>query len=799
MRHYKIKLVEIIIAIFAVLVSAGVVLSDSLEPKAEVEITSCGCLNSADTTYVLQNDIVADKSCFAITAKNVTLDLNGHTITYDNAAPIVLANGDFENGAAGIPDDWDMSEAPNVVRNAGTYVQPVTVYSENYALKFSVPAFDQQVRSLNQVMLQPNTTYSISAMVFNNYHPTGQAYQSESISLFVGLDDGTIDKTAVQKGITWRGFQRINKTFTTGDLPESYYIKAGITGASEALVGNVYIDDIRIQKHRSVGIVVGPVSWRNPSRYPDFNQYGTATGAVIKNGSIIQGTANGDWSHAILIEGGSDSGFKIHDLHISVSGANTRAIDMNCIGSSEIYNNVIDSKVDTITSRDHYDGALVLSSYSGYNSKIYNNIINSGIQTGIFVCTAKDHSGDPIEISGNNITLQTKYTNDFAIVLYKDNGSLVYDNTINCGDKNNSCRGIFTGGNSIGSKIYNNTVSVQELKRNQEYGGCEMCGAYGIQVEPSIGAQVYGNKVTAYSGDCAAAALRLNLSEEKGSGEGALIHDNIFKAIAASGTQVSTSARILETDSSSADIRDNVFITNRYWMYFDGHAQGLVFTNNTFKTEGVLDTPFRPFQTCNYNSLFYPEDIILLDNAYPDEATKELFVNASFIRYPLTSVDLYSSFYYGWPLKITVKDNNNVISGASVNIKNVDSETVYSGVTDDNGEITVSLYEFRNKAGVKTYYNPYTISVSSGMFSKQQDITMDSAKAVVLSFGSELDPLDINQDGKIDILDVQLCVNALLGIEKTSTIVQKVKAAAEPKEVCNESDLQAVVNAVMRR
>lgn len=99
MRYYKIKLIRFIITVFIVFIAAGIALNDRLDASSETKITCCGYLSSPDTTYVLQDDIVADKSCFAITAKNVTLDLNGHTVTYDNAAPIVLVNGDFENGS----------------------------------------------------------------------------------------------------------------------------------------------------------------------------------------------------------------------------------------------------------------------------------------------------------------------------------------------------------------------------------------------------------------------------------------------------------------------------------------------------------------------------------------------------------------------------------------------------------------------------------------------------------------------------------------------------------------------------
>ena len=49
-------------------------------------ITSCGSLDTISTTYVLQNDVISDGQCFNINANNIVLDLNGHTVTYNNVS-----------------------------------------------------------------------------------------------------------------------------------------------------------------------------------------------------------------------------------------------------------------------------------------------------------------------------------------------------------------------------------------------------------------------------------------------------------------------------------------------------------------------------------------------------------------------------------------------------------------------------------------------------------------------------------------------------------------------------------------
>ena len=62
---------------FSILVSAAV---------SGTAVTACDTLANAGTTYVLQNDVSAAQSCFSIQADNITLNLNGHTITYNTGS-----------------------------------------------------------------------------------------------------------------------------------------------------------------------------------------------------------------------------------------------------------------------------------------------------------------------------------------------------------------------------------------------------------------------------------------------------------------------------------------------------------------------------------------------------------------------------------------------------------------------------------------------------------------------------------------------------------------------------------------
>ena len=49
-------------------------------------IDSCGILDRPGTTYILQKDVSSPGSCFLVKAERITLDLNGHAITYGTAS-----------------------------------------------------------------------------------------------------------------------------------------------------------------------------------------------------------------------------------------------------------------------------------------------------------------------------------------------------------------------------------------------------------------------------------------------------------------------------------------------------------------------------------------------------------------------------------------------------------------------------------------------------------------------------------------------------------------------------------------
>ena len=66
-------------------------------------------LNQASATYQLQTDVTTSGTAFVVLNQNITIDLNGHTVTYGDSQPITVTNGGFEQGSGTNVPGWNLS------------------------------------------------------------------------------------------------------------------------------------------------------------------------------------------------------------------------------------------------------------------------------------------------------------------------------------------------------------------------------------------------------------------------------------------------------------------------------------------------------------------------------------------------------------------------------------------------------------------------------------------------------------------------------------------------------------------
>lgn len=245
--------------------------------------------------------------------------------------------------------------------------------------------------------------------------------------------------------------------------------------------------------------------------------------AEIYNGTIVQASGDSAFSSVFMFGQGSfGSAPYIHDITATFQNVGAQFYSSAYLPpGARIDHNTIYDNVTRInrpgqgdqSARSHFQGQAIEISQNrnnrGRGDSIQANKIVGSPQGGVY--SDNQHT----VVSGNDITMNGRYANDFCDAMAADYQVAIANN---CHPK--SGRGFHVNANY--NIVSNNTISVIERKQNMEYGtngqpGCEIGGAYGVQVEfdssflraPPVGVKVTGNTITATAEDCKAIGLRV--------------------------------------------------------------------------------------------------------------------------------------------------------------------------------------------------------------------------------------------------------------------------------------------------
>jgi hypothetical protein len=240
----------------------------------------------------------------------------------------------------------------------------------------------------------------------------------------------------------------------------------------------------------------------------------------IYGGSIVESTNGPVKSPAIWVGESNDinPAPKVHDLTLKTFTQDSSPIFGSATTSGwQVHNNNIYYMSNQISSRHQFYGQAIWIADAEQAAgiipdQIYSNHIYAAPQGGV----RDTHKN--AKIYNNDITFNSYYTNDFCVDAPAD-GQEIYSNT--CHPV--SGRGIHTNASNV--YIHDNTITVTELRQNAEYGGCEIGGSYGIQVEydsgfapiPPTGVRVANNHIKAIAVDCDAIGLRMTSMQLTGS------------------------------------------------------------------------------------------------------------------------------------------------------------------------------------------------------------------------------------------------------------------------------------------
>ncbi|MFH0972060.1 MAG: hypothetical protein V1835_05855, partial [Candidatus Micrarchaeota archaeon] len=364
--------------------------------SAVTNINACATLSTANERYVLQNDIAADGKCFIISANGITLDLNGKTVTFDNAPPVNAANRGFELGTAGSASNWDQSSAPasqrtNAFPAAKGSWAPAEIQS--YVMKFAAPSAEQYVYS-DPITVDPNQYYVLSALI---QRPLGYKAQVVAQVMNGAQIVCTVHDNSWSDLLQWSADTCVFKPTST-----SIRVRLGVTGS---LGGNdAYFDGIEV-KTANYNID------NDPSTYAQVNKYGVQlvgrSNVRITNGKITQGQGGTYYARGVQVSGGST--IEIDNLEIRLNAPDSQALTFRVVSGTNIHNDAI-YMMGRRTQYSHNGGVAAMGFRAGTGHRIYSNSIEYAPH-GMYL----DWSVTDFQIYNNKITIDSNAIHSYGI------------------------------------------------------------------------------------------------------------------------------------------------------------------------------------------------------------------------------------------------------------------------------------------------------------------------------------------------------------------------------------------------
>jgi hypothetical protein len=641
-------------------------------------------LDQANTTYQLATDIDVPGTAFVAAAPGVTLNLNGHTVTYGDSAPITLNNGGFEQGSG--PTDvpgWDVSGAPNAIRLPartgmwGNWMLHIDNFTTAQTIVSSAVAIPSPGREY-AATITPKASSAVQSVVLQVVDSvTGQVLSSASSSN------------------AQRGYGIIAQFTPTTTNP--VLLKVIVT-PTPGMTGTVDLDYAAVTTSRDYGIVA-TTTYKGalPSQLqwlPSY--YNKAANFTVENGTIVQGQGRAASSADIYAK--SLPGLDVENVTGSINGQNSMNVFAQYAGNVTVHGSTFNATVDNITNRMLIFAAIYLDHLTG-SAVVDSNQIYNAPMDGVFAYNNPD--GSTVNITNNIIQQNTRVTDAYGISINGLQNFRIIGNNV---DPING-RGLIIDGwsNAVtkNGEIANNYFAAREVPNLEyAYNGLE---ATAFRTRDYDGAHVNLNihnntfyAVTGPGGVWAAIAVRLNQQATNTLNIGAnnLFANNYVKAIV---TTTNSSYRAFAFSLSGLDagtglqINSNTFESNDTSLTLGDNTsygltdQDVTFLSNTIRksTDGALRA---------YTSVLVGymktavHNVNLIGSIYDGGATSNLVftdVQTKDINVGVL-LTVSASNYYGAP-----------VAGAQIQVFDKTGGLVASGVTDAGGRVQFSVITYK--------------------------------------------------------------------------------------------------------
>jgi hypothetical protein len=696
-----------------------------LPEAGEMPVTEAGNYGMAGTTYVLVNDISAEKSAIFL-GKDVSLDLNGYTITYANGNYEHIPNGSFEEGLTG----WDLTKAPS----AGIVDTRVHVFIGNNMLHISA---GEEIVSQYINLPVPGRSYFAMCGV-GTWDMKVSVYvedeQGRSIKCITDYRDSSMISCPVENRSPRLGggfvIAHLNR------LPAGKY-RIRIKAETDCLVDYI---DIRPGMDTGIGIVekthpAGHNDHLYNSVHSAFFDYtadakqcdplpgipvvkgkGTVT---IRNGVIRNGTP------AILSWGiqstADDVNIILDNVKIISSGINSTAVDVpqatitsstfdvdnpfiiNRHGS-EFY--AVDLRGDEASevSFSEFHGGQGCLSFKGNYSRIHHNyFVNRQTVTNHYSIMAM---GDSSQIFANRIEPET----GSGIEIYVHRGIEIFNNVIRItaapptseyGHEEYSTTAIRIADYNakpgspdgcFGNKVYNNKLYITGRDYPDYTDYIPM--AWAVFYSASAGDNyIFGNRIEVNNLDPGAkndaAAFYIGGGTIGGQFNNNLITTNAAAVWVASRYGGAKDTRIYDNQIIKSGSASTGFKAIRMgWMGW----KGCVAENIQFESNEISGAPFE-----------------------------------------IDATDQSHSYSVSWTLSIHVTDKSGKgVEGALIKISDKDGNEVLAKKSAQDGSLTTRLEEYSYASAIRNYKSPYMVRVENRKekldLNKNQDINVKIPK-----------------------------------------------------------------------
>lgn len=662
----------------AVLLAAVALIAAAPRLAAEVDITAAWLaaagsppyvLDSANETYVLQEDVDAPCTTFVITASGVTFDLNGHTITYGDSAASVVTNGGFEQGSGTTVPGWNLAGAPTAV-----LVPNTTFLFGNQVLRLASFSTPQTIVSDPVPITLVNHTYVATIT------PSGLLVDYGTVLTLSVIDHVTqqVLGTGQTSGNIQRGFSAVAPfTPTTTDAVVLSITVTPPTG----MATTIDLDEATLTASYDYGILAS-ADWFGDlpdygAGYPNlppavraaYNTNWTTRGNItITNGTIVQGHGAGSYSSPLLLEG--LHGVTVDHVTTTDSGLDTRNVDcLYAQGPIAITNSSFTDTAPNVANRTQGPSTIALGSVSG-NVLVQGNRVLGSPQVGISASGAVPS----IIIDSNFISQASAVADSAGIAIVGLTNFQITNNTIQpVAGQGLMLDGFAVQGTSHGI-IQNNLVETQEYP-NRETGLGEIARALRMRNDgedggPQTDIDVSGNTLSTTVGPglaptCYTAWISYNNNGGAMNNAGITLHDNHIIAIAQSADPTySAQAMVVDTLDPLIDLPldNNIFESNDTSLAIGGYNDGGIYDldviSDTFRrsTAGAV-RPYTAVQV-GYDTTKVA-DVRIIDPVLDQGATWTLFWTGSGIKTLST----------GWTVDVLVEDaSSHGLPGAAVTV-----------------------------------------------------------------------------------------------------------------------------------